>query len=357
MKDFEKHKKNFDAFLDKINENEKIGILAHANCPDGMISTVFLMEILKKKFPKMVKPHVGFIPYKIGVLDEYTGIFNREGIKKIFILDANIDMNQFEETERFFDKFEVMFIDHHPLNKELKLNDNIIKTISDDCTSLVLYYLGNDLLKDSRWTELACVAAVSEFSYKNDDNLKFIQKNYEFNPKDYQNSEIFKKTLRLNSIVTYYSKDSFKAYELILERNEKKIDQIHKEVSEEFDRCILDFEKNAERHFNGQLIFYFFKSKFSIGSAIGTTISVRNKGSTIIIFSEIEGTDLLKVSTRNNAENLIYPMNEMLRYAIKDFSSALGGGHANASGGSFLKKDLEAFKQNIIEFVKNKLNK
>ncbi len=357
MQDFEKHKTNFDNFLNKIDENERIGILSHANCVDGMISAVFLIEILKKKFPNIPKPFVSFIPYGLGVLDRHTTILNKEGIKKVFILDANVDMNQLEETKRFFDNFDVMFIDHHPLNPELKLTHNIIKTHSDDCTSLTLYHLGKDSLDGNHWTELVCIASISEFSYQNEENLRFIQSHYDFDPKNYQDLEIFQKVLKFNSLITYYSKDSLKAYEFILNRNYKEIDKANKEISEEFDRCVEDFEKNAERHFDSKLCFYFFKSKFSIGSRLGTSLSVKHKNSTIIIISEIEGTNMFKVSTRNNSENLIYPMNEMLRSAVKNLENGMGGGHDRASGGSFMAKDIDKFKQNIIEFVKHKLNK
>lgn len=357
MQDFEKHKHNFDKFLGKIDPTEKIGILSHSNCVDGMISAVFLMEILKKKFPNMSKPFVSFIPYGIGVLDRHTVILNKEGIKKVFILDANVDMNQFEETQRFFENFDVMFIDHHPLSPELKLNEKIIKTHSDDCTSLVLYNLGREFLKEDYWTELVCIAGISEFSYQNEENLRFIQSNYDFDPKNYQTAEIFQKVLKFNSLVTYYSKDSFKAYNFILNKDYAEIDRVNKEISAEFDRCVDDFEKNAERHFDNKLCFYFFKSKFSIGSRLGTALSVKHKNSTIIIISEIEGTNLFKVSTRNNSEDLVYPMNEMLRSAVKNLENGMGGGHDRASGGSFMAKDIDKFKQNIIEFVKHKLNK
>lgn len=357
MQDFEKHKAKFDAFLDKINPNEKIGILAHSNCPDGMISTVFLVEILKRKFPSMPKPYIGFISYSKGILDKYESIFNREEIKKVFILDAGLDIDLLEELERFMSKFEVLLNDHHPVNPKLNINENIIKTIGNDCTSLVMYEFGKSLLVEKEWIELACIAAISEFSYKSEENLRFIQKHYAFESENVERFDIFKKVLRMNSLVVYYSKDSMKAYELILNRDENKIDQINKEVSDEFDRLVKDFEINAEKHFNNHLYFYFFKSRFTLGSALGTSLSVKHRGSTMVIFSEIESTNLIKVSTRNNGVPLRYPMNEMIKAGISGLEGALGAGHPPASGGSFMRKDLETFKKNIIGFVKNKLSK
>ncbi|MEK6792689.1 MAG: DHH family phosphoesterase [Nanoarchaeota archaeon] len=355
MQDFERHNKNFFSFVDKIGPNEKVGILTHSNCVDGMISAVFLIEILKRKLPNMPAPHVGFIPYKLGILDEYEEIFNLDGIKKVFILDANVDMNQLEETERFFDKFDVMFIDHHPLNPKLRVTEKMIKTHSDDCTSLVLYKLGEKLLEEKEWVELACIAAISEFSFNNDENLKFIQKHYSFDREDYQEEEIFYKVLKLNSLITYYIKDSRKAYEIILNKDYDEIDRVNKEISQEFDRCMKDFEENAERYFNNLLYFYFFKSKFSIGSRLSTTVSVKHKESTIIMLSDIEGTNLIKVSGRSNSKELNYDLGDMIRAGINGLDKAIGGGHPRAVGGSFLKKDIDKFKQNIIGYVENRL--
>ena len=355
MQDFEKHKKNFFDFIDRIDKNEKVGIISHANCVDGMVSVVFMVEILKKKFPGMPAPFLGFIPYKIGILDEYDIIFNKKGIKKVFILDANVDMNQLEETEKFFDKFEVMFVDHHPLNPNLKMDNNIIKTPSVDCTSMVLYRLGNEFLKDKELIKLACIASISEFSFKDQDNLKFIQKHYSFNPENYKDYEIFKNVLKYNSLVTYYANDSNRAYEIILKKNYEEIERVNKEIDNEFERCIKDFEICAEKYFDNYLYFYYFKSNFSIGSRLGTTLSVKYKGSTIIMLSDISGTNLFKVSARNNSDKLIYPLNDMLRAGIVGLENAIGGGHANASGGSFMKKDLEVFKKQVIEFVKSKI--
>ena len=64
--------------------------------------------------------------------------------------------------------------------------------------------------------------------------------------------------------------------------------------------------------------------------------------------------NIFHVSTRNHADPLIYPMNEMLRTGVKGLQGALGGGHPNASGGSFLRKDLDKFKEQIKEYVKSK---
>jgi len=353
MQDFEINKKKFFNFLNKIDENETIEIIAHGNCNDGLISALFMSEILKKRFPG-VKIKRSFFSYTSGLFDKITEDYELNGINKVFVLDFNADADFLEEFQRFINKFDVLFVDHHPLNSNLIVDDKVIKTPSVDCTSLFLYKVGEESLKEPEFVELACIASISEFSYKSEENLKFIQDHCNFDPKDYQDSEIFKKVLKIGSLVTYYSSREENAYQIILEKNQKEIERIDKEVSDEFNRCLVDFEQNSERHFNNHLYFYFFKSKFPIGSSLGTSLSVKHKGSTLIVLSD-KDKDFFKVSARNNGVPLKYSMNEMLKSGIEGLSNSSAGGHAPASGASFLKKDLDTFKKQILEFVSSKI--
>ena len=122
------------------------------------------------------------------------------------------------------------------------------------------------------------------------------------------------------------------------------------------ERLVKDFEENSEKHFNNHLYFYFFKSRFSLGSNLSTTLSIKHKGATIIVFSETEDPNVIKGSARNNGIPLKYPMNDMLKAGIKGLEKTMAGGHAPASGASFMKKDLDTFKKQVIEFVKSKIS-
>lgn len=355
MQDFERHKSNFFSFMETFGPKEKIAILSHQNCVDGMASAVFLVEIIKKKCPSLPSPTVMFLPYKIGCLENLEEQLKKKKIAKVFVLDVNLDVNLLEEFERFREKFDVCFIDHHPLNPKLRMDEKTIKTHTDDCTSLTLYRFGEGLIDEKRWSWLACVAAVSEFSYKNEDNLKFIQMQYPSFKVEEKNSEVWALVDKLGSLIIYYSSDSLKAYEVIVKRDFEKIEVIHSEVSAEMERNLKDFEDNAESLYSKQLYFYLITSRFDLGSKMSTLLSVRHKGSTVILFSETEGTNLIRVSTRNNGTPLRYTMPDLLRAGIAGLQNAIGGGHAPAAGGSFLRKDLATFKERVKAFVKAKI--
>ncbi|MEK6894104.1 MAG: DHHA1 domain-containing protein [Nanoarchaeota archaeon] len=355
MQDFEKHKKKFDDFLNKINGDEKIAIVGHANCLDGASSAVLMHEILRRKYPKLPQIEVHFASYAFGSIDNLSKIFRKNAVRKVFLVDLGVDQSLLEELERMRSEFDILLVDHHPLNPNLRIDEHIIKTHSHDCTSLVLYKLGEDIINFKDWTWLGCVAAVSEFSWHSEDNLKFIQKhNPGYNPED-RESELLHLVKKMNNMINYYSKDTNKAYELILKKDFDKINEASKEISAELDDKLEDFEKNAESHFNKNLYFYPLKSKFSIGSNISTILSLKHPGSTIIVY--VEDDNKIKVNARNNGQPLPYSMNELCNAGIVGLESSMAGGHAPASGGSFMKKDIETFKKNVIEFVKNKLSK
>ena len=171
MQDFEKHKSNFFSFINRIQPQEKIAIIAHANCIYGMTSVVFLIEIVKKKYPSLPDPSIYFLPYKAGTLDNLEAPLKKNGITKVCILDLNADWNIPIEFEKFRETFDVLFVDHHPLYPQLRMNEKVIKTHKDDCTALVMYRFGEGLIDYKKWSWLACVAEVSEFSYKNEESL------------------------------------------------------------------------------------------------------------------------------------------------------------------------------------------
>jgi len=355
MSEFEKHKTNFFNFIDSIKHDDKVAIISHANCIDGMTSVIFMLEILKKKHSS-IKPAVHFCKYGAGNLSKIESKLVDEKTDKVLILDLNADMDMIDELNNLRNNFDVLFIDHHPIGPGLDINNKVIKTPTPDCTSLVLFRFGEGLIDYSKWSWLVCATAISEFSHNDKDNLKFIQKYYPSFTSEDKKSDIFNLMNKINSLTTYYSKDSMKAYEIILNKNMEKIEEIHNEVNIELQRCLDDFEKNSEKHFDNKLYIHFFKSKFPLGSTVSTTLSVKHKGATIVVFSDIEGTPLVKVSARNNGIPLPYHMNDLLRNATSGFESATAGGHNPASGGVFLRKDIDRFKKNVLEFVKSKLN-
>src|SRR3989344_8397829 len=259
MADFDAQKKRFLSFVGSIEKDEEVCIVAHAKCNDGMISAIFLSEILKKF--GLFKQTILFRDYGLGIFKELTGVLKPKGVKRVFILDLGVNHEAVLQFKQFCKEFDVFYIDHHPSDVSLSFVNNLIKTESADCTSLTIYRLGDGALNKKYFTELLCAALVSEFSYQKPENLKLLQKHYLGISKDnIALSEPFKLSNKLGSVVLYYKDNTAKAYELISQLNFSEIDAIHNEVSAEVDRNLKEFNK-AESYFNNKLYFYNFKSR------------------------------------------------------------------------------------------------
>ena len=56
---------------------------------------------------------------------------------------------------------------------------------------------------------------------------------------------------------------------------------------------------------------------------------------------------MIKISARNQSGKI--DLDKFLKKGIQGLENAVAGGHAKASGASFMKKDLDTFKKNILK--------
>ena len=212
---------------------------------------------------------------------------------------------------------------------------------------------------EKNYCELVCAAAVSEFSYQKIDNLKFLQKYYpSLNVENIKLSRPFEMADALGSVNLYYRDNPSKAYELVSNLQFSEIEKIHNLVSAEIEKHLENF-KETESYFENQkidepqLFFYECNSIFSINSKLSTILSTKFTNSIILILSNSDSDSSLKtVSARSQIEPLPFSMSDLLKAGIAGLEKSVAGGHVRASGGSFLRKDLEIFKEQIKEFVR-----
>ena len=104
-------------------------------------------------------------------------------------------------------------------------------------------------------------------------------------------------------------------------------------------------------------MFYEVSSTLSIDSIISTILSTKNKSKIIIIYSVSDSNpNLIKVSARCQIEKLPCSMSDLLKIGISGLHNASAGGHPRASGGAFLKKDLEIFKKQVVSYINSHVN-
>ena len=99
------------------------------------------------------------------------------------------------------------------------------------------------------------------------------------------------------------------------------------------------------------MIFYYFEPKYSVKGIIVNKISQKEENKNeIFIFASPNKKRKITFSARSQSEKI--NMATLLKAGIGNLDGKAGG-HFNASGGAVNIEDLEQFKQNLRDFLKN----
>ncbi len=336
--------KDFWNFVDSITKEDDVAIISH-NDLDGLASAFFLEKILD--FKRIKPKFVELINY--GELENCFSKCKKEGIKKILMSDIYADgRDDINFLIDAFSDFDLFVIDHHPINSKIKNIKNIIKAETPFCAALIIYGLAKHYFDVSNLDWLLEATLIADRSYFAEENLKLLQKKYhsitEDNIMDSVPGELMQ---TIGAAIIYYNDDLKGVYNLLKEKDIKSMEKARREIDKEFKKWIDKFKKNAEFYENKKLLFFYGAPKFGITSAICTTLSIEIPGKTIVFVSDSQREPgKCKVSARSQSGDV--DVNLLLQKSINGLEDALAGGHKKASGGSFLKKDLERFKRNIL---------
>jgi len=333
---------DFYDFVDGITKKDKVAIISHIDL-DGISSAIFLNEILKSKG---IKPKdVIFINYGTGMFIRPAEKFKKKKITKIFISDIS-EESDYVNFEKLKNEFDVFLIDHHP--SELKTKENVLKTKSEHCAAWIIYNLGSKITNFDKWKTLVCATMITEFSYNNENNFNFLKENFsDLTKENLMDSEPGNLSETINAGITYFKRNEKKIFDLVLKNKIKKLEKYHKIIQKEIQNLIDEFHKKAEFYPEKNLYFYYALPKFSLTSAVATILSLKFNDKTIIIASDVkDDKNFVKISSRNQSGNV--DLNALMKKGIVGLENATAGGHIKASAAKFLKKDLEKFKQNIL---------
>lgn len=340
------NKEEFYRFLDNIKD-ENIAILSHDDL-DGIASAVFLKEILEKKDKKISL--IRFLKYNKEIVINVIKELEINEHKNIIISDFNIDtldINIFNDMRK---KFNVFLIDHHPFDPQLKEYKNIIKAESSYCASLLIWDLGKEII-DKKYNLLLYSSIIADYSYKNKENLRLIQKDYpEVNENNIMDSIPGKHCLKLAYFLIYFQENLNKAFDIIYNNKTTDLEKYYNIIDKEINKIINDFNINKEYYIDKGLYFYRFKSKYAIISNISSYLSSTDKDKIFIIFSESNSDKgYIRISARN--QSIKVKMNDLLKRSIEGMENSNAGGHDVASGARIMKKDLDKFKENVLKNI------
>ena len=335
-------KEEFLNFLAKLNKKDKIGVITHIDL-DGIASAILINEILKQK--KLKINSLSFINYEKGMFKLFREKFSRKRINKVFIFDINVD----SDYEGFFmlkKKYDIFLIDHHPSDLQGK---NIIKTKSEDCTTLVLYDLLKKEFNIEKWKELVLATAISEFSFSDKENFQFIKEAYSLiTLENIWDSIPVKEAEKIGFALIYFKRKEKKVFNLLQKQKQKLFDKYYNIIKKEVIEYEDSFRREAEFYPEKNLYLFYKTPKYHLISLAINKLALETPEKTIVCLNDsMDSPEFLSASFRNQLgkENV----NLLVKKAINGLENANGGGHVPAAAARFLKKDLEKFKENILK--------
>jgi len=335
-------KKEFYDFVNFITHQDKVAIVTHIDL-DGLASGLFLEKILEAN--NIPLNYIDFITIKSDMVKEVSVKLNALEITKVFFCDLGIDSI---DPEGFMDlkkDMDVFLIDHHPLNESFPDKRNIIKTITDDCSAMTIFDLGEGIFNTNSWRWLNFAAIFSDYSYKKKENFDYLKDVYpEVNLDNISSSIPGINARRIASALIYYEHNKKYVYDLVKQRKLEELNEVHEIIEEEINRLIEAFPEKKIYSEKQDLYFYEIDSKFNVVSLVTTLISKMKSGSSFV-FMQRWG-DIIKFSARNQSNSR--DMGILMKSCVAGFENANGGGHAPAAAAKIKEGDLEEFKKRLL---------
>ena len=327
-------------FIDNITSEDKVAIIHHDDL-DGFGSGILLYDWCKNKNAKAESFPTGLTEESIQKIANELKDFST-----ILITDippAFISKN-FKELK---DK-KILYIDHH--QKDTEISDFILELRAPADKYIPASRTCQELTEIKPW--LGVAGTIADIGYKYPENDEYI--NTFLKENDISLNKFEKEIVHpIIAFLIYFREDLPKAFEILKEINDfnkiESIKQYANEVETEIQIKVKAFE--AEHEKIGDIYFYYLESKFRIKSVVGSNIGLNNPEKTLILATPISN-ERLNLSFRDQAGKI--DMSQMANETTKNLEDATGGGHKRAAGGTILVKDLEKFKQNIRNYIKEK---
>ncbi len=336
--------KDFYDFVNSISKEDKVGIVTHTDV-DGVASGIFMKKILESRGLNIV-----FIEFLNYGADALKGLFDKD-FDYLFFSDLNVD-EYVDDFNKLRGKGEVMLVDHHPLNEELKDLEGVIKTEKLYCSSHALFDLGKEgnYFDTQEWGWLVCAAIIADYNFNDEETFAFIKsfypeiemdKIYESNP-GIIGSEI-------DTALIYYKPDIRKVFDFVLKKDLGALSRVSEEIQKEIGNWIEKFKNEAEYYPDKNLYFYYANPKYAISRIVATRVSGEEfSGSTIILLSNSRSKkDHIRINSRNQTGQV--DLRKLLMKCTEGFEDSSAGGHAKAAGGDFPRKYLKEFKKRLLE--------
>ncbi|MFH1586228.1 MAG: DHHA1 domain-containing protein [Candidatus Diapherotrites archaeon] len=343
----------FRRFCAAISREDRIAVVFHGDA-DGLASGVIAaktVQLLRGKKPEMIFSQGNS---EVELTEDSIKKMRKGKINKIILVDLAVDQNP--ATIRKAEKFaELLIIDHHKIYKNLNSERTIMikaqHVSSREPSKYPAAKLTYDLfsncgnLSDLEW--VTAVGIIGDFGLKH--WRKFIVCAGRRSKLSLKKMTELKELIsaveavdgaKMNSLAQEFYKN-IETPKRILSSKFKKY---KKNYDTELKRLMKGFNA-AEKYPEKQLVYYPFKSKYYIKSALVNKISQKFPKKTIILVQD-RGNTNLHISARR--QDFKVKVNELLENSLKGLNGT-GGGHIPAAGGRVSRRDLGKFKEKLLE--------
>jgi len=360
--DFESIIKNLKAPILIVYHTDTDGVCS------GLISSVGVGRVTG------IEPRaIPSVPGSVNVNSKLIRHIEKYNPKTIIFVDLAVDQEP-EKVEELAENKDIIIMDHHPINKDLNQNKNIVH-INPKREDDKRLYPASKLCFDkfSEITDVndldwvAAVGVIADSGAK--EWKKFlldVNKKYRYYPYPKFESEF---DMPLGEIGKWINsarlvegrgglKRAFRALSLcrgpedfLKTKNKyaKELKECNEKTKRVIEQLVEEFDEKAENI--DDTYFYFIKNdEFSfLKSTVATILSHKHLSKTIFVFSNPKDSGFVFFSCRRSDGKV--DLRKVIQHVTKIFKKSSGGGHKEASAGSVLKKDFEEFKKEVAEFI------
>jgi len=349
----------FDSIVKAYSKDDKIALIPDLDA-DGISSGAVAINAIKLLTGK--EPLVITQKHKTTeILPQTIQSLKDNKITKVLVVDSAVEQSSeaLEKAEGIVD--EILVVDHHKDYKYRKSEKVFIlkaQFVSDiDPSQYPAAKLVYDLF--SRHVDLEKFSWIASVGLIGDNQLvqwkSFVEQAAE---KHGSSVSEFKKIAdiissvqviapeKLNELILFYANAS-SPKELIESEFEKYLETLNSEI----EKILGEFHVKKEIFDEQELVWFEFKSKNSIKSAVINRVSNEIFPNKTVIFVQDLGGDFVNFSVRR--QDFKVKTNELLEKGVEGFEDAGAGGHIPAAAGRIKKTDLLEFKKRIIEALSN----
>lgn len=337
-------KKFFD-FIKNLGEKDKIALISHVDL-DGIAAAKIVNEVVDADL-------IRFLQYD-DINDNLAEQLKIDGYNKIIFSDLYVtDELVLKRLEKFA---EILILDHHPAVKDWNsAKTTFIKAENGYCATYLCYDLFRRTKDIEQLDWLVVCACIADFcNIKNKEWIESIfdkygekkvhfMKKIGFSYEDISKSKFYKLQWELSLAIIYFRENLKEVFDSIGKRfgNLGGLGNCISEVNEEVRETLGRFEREKKGFKDGYV--FIFKPKFQISSLVSNIIGPKYSDRNVVIIREKDDSYAVSARRQDGKED----MGIFLRETLSGLENASGGGHRNAAGGHFLKKDLEEFLRRL----------